>query len=362
MSAVSRYAYLHARVSVLTQRLFQEEGLRALIEGDASGDALLQRIGLDRHLLVDRGSPSSDISPPGKDTTDLEQRLVNLFLADVETLVRPLSGEPRNLLVYWVRRYELGNLKAIIRSRMAGQTSAWIRSELINVAPFAILPIEDLLETEDTTEMLRRLEATPYGDIARQARTVFEERHDLFVLDAVVDKHYYTGLIQRVQALPTVEQRHLRPLIGILIDRINLMWLLRYRFVYDLAPAHTYYLLVPNATQLTQLPSSQLLSLVQLDTPEEVIRNLSPALAEVIDKATTPSAVEDHLIHEINRQAQFVLRNTLFSVARAFAYLVLREHQLHQIHVILKGKQLRLSEELIRAAAQLSIASTVAQR
>jgi len=343
MSAVSKYAYLHARVSVLTQSLFQERELQPLIEGGSGADSLLQRIGL---------APQFSESPQkGKgDAALLEQRLTDLFLSDVETLARPISGGARDLLIYWVRRYELGNLKTIIRGRMVGRTPDWIRDKLINVAPFAILPLQALLETEDATEMLRRLEATPYGDIARQARAIFEERHDPFVLDAVVDKHYYTGLIQRTQALSAADQQYLRPLIEILIDRINLVWLLRYRFVYDLAPAHTYYLLVPNGTQLT---SGQLLSLVQLGTPEEVIRNLSPTLAEVVGDATTPSEVEDRLVREIDRQAQTVLKRTLFSVARAFAYLMVRERQLHQIHVILRGKQLKLSEGLIRAAAQL---------
>ncbi|CAK0747689.1 V/A-type H+/Na+-transporting ATPase subunit C [Gammaproteobacteria bacterium] len=361
MSAVSRYAYLHARVSVLTQYLFQEEALQALIEGSSSGDTLLQRIGLANPLLEEVASPSSNPFPQGGKGYGaiLEQRLIDLFLADVETLVRPIGGAARDLLIYWVRRYELGNLKAIIRGKMVGQTQAWIRDELINVSPFATLPVEDLLQTEDATEMLRRLEATPYKDIARQARAIFEERNELFALDAVVDKRYYSGLHQRVRVLPATDQQHLCPLIGILLDRINLIWLLRYRFVYDLAPAHTYYLLIPTGAYLS---SNQLLALVQLGTPEEVIRNIPPALAAIVGESTVPTEVEDLLVREIRRRAEIVLKRTTFSVARAFAYLVMREHQLYQIHAVLKGKQLGLGEGLIRSAAQLGPAIGVIQK
>jgi V/A-type H+-transporting ATPase subunit C len=344
MSVVSRYAYLGTRVAVLTERLFQEEALQALIESGTGGDALLNQVGLVGYTLEESQDPAL-----------LEQRLLNLFLNDTQILVRPLVGRARDLLVYWVRRYELGNLKAIIRGRAAGRPPAWIREELLDVGAFATLPVEDLLQTEDAAEMLRRLEATPYGDIARQARTIFEERHELFVLDAVVDKRYYAGLNNQVATLPRADQQPLRRLVGVIIDRINLVWLLRYRFVYDLAPAHAYYLLIPAGARLA---SGQLLALVQRGSPEEVIRHLPPALAAVVGEVTTLAEVEDLLLRETDRIAWIVLRESLFSFARIFAYLVVRERQLHQIHAIIKGKQLRLDAGLIRTAARTAPLST----
>ena len=35
-----------------------------------------------------------------------------------------------------------------------------------------------------------------------------------------------------------------------MVDRVNLVWLLRYRFAYNLSPAQAYYLLIPASHRL----------------------------------------------------------------------------------------------------------------
>ena len=352
MSAAAKYAYLHGRVSVLASRLFPEGTFRALAEDNADNHALLQHMGLERFLPDEEGG----VAESSAQGPALEQELIHQLLADVKVLVRPTGGAARDLLVHWVRRYELGNLKTIVRGRMLGRTPAWIRDELLDVGPFSTLPVEDLLQSEDAPEMLRRLEQTPYSEIARQARIAFEARNELFTLDAIIDKHYYVGLNARARTLPASDQQYLQSLLGAIVDRVNLLWLLRYRFVYNLAPAHAYYLLVPAGAHLV---GDVLRALVQMGSVEEVIRTLPAALLPVVDGVTTVPEVEDRMACEVARRAWAVLNRATFSVARAFAYLVLREYQLRRMHVILRGKQLRLGKELIAETAWLGCPRSV---
>ncbi len=327
MSAAAQYAYLHARVSALASGLSQEGDFHTLLEDTLDEPTILARIGLN--------------VAPG---ITLEQTLFNRLLADVQILVRPTSGGARDLLIHWVRRHELSNLKAMIRGRLIGRTSAEIREELIDLGPFSVLPVAELLQSEDVLEMLRRLETTPYGEVARQARAAFEARNEWLAVDAAIDRHYYAGLSSRARALSASDQQYLRPLLGAILDRINLLWLLRYRFVYQLAPAHTYYLLVPAGGHLTGDP---LRALVGMGSMEEVIRALPAPLYSIVEGAVTLTEVEDRMVCELVRRAETVLNRAVFSVARAFAYLVLRTYQLQRIHILLRGKQLRLSKTLI---------------
>lgn len=340
MSHAARYAYLHARVSVLANRLLWHGRIDALIDAQAGSELTFQRVGLPRRPLEE------DL-----DRFAIEQSLLDLLLADVAVLARPLTGAAHDLLVYWARRHELGNLKAIIRGRAAGRPPAWIREELLDVGPFATLPVEELLQTEDAAEMLRRLEATPYADLARRARAVFEQRHEVFALDAEVDKRYYAGLLKRVNALPVADQQQLRRLVGAIIDRNNLVWLLRYRFAYGLAPAHTYYLL---NTGGAYLGGRQLRELVQYADADEVLRNLPAHLRAALGGAVSTAEVEDAMDREVERVAWTIIRRATFVVARAFAYLVERERQLRQVHVVLRGRQLGLGDRSIRIAAGLA--------
>ncbi|MBI5041725.1 MAG: V-type ATPase subunit [Gammaproteobacteria bacterium] len=333
--ATASYAYLHARVSVLAEQLLPTAVLERLIVCPPEQEIdLLERSGLS--LSSAHGSD---------DPAALEQKLTDAFVADFIILARALSGVQRELLVYWARRYELSNLKAIIRGKISEQPAEKIREQLLDIGAFATLPVDDLLRTDDVAELLRMLEMTPYADIARQARRIYEEQQDQFALDAAVDRRYLAGINKRVTALAADDRRILRPLIGAILDRFNLVWLLRYRFAYNLTPAETYYLLIPGGYHLR---GPELQALAQLGSFEDVMSNLPTALARELERASCTNTVDRLLELQIGSIAESILRHTAFNLARACAYLLLRELDLARIHAVLRGKRLQMKPETIR--------------
>lgn len=341
-SAAARFAYLHGRVSVLSEQLLSGDSLQRLI--DCSREE-------EKHYLEQAGlgylaEASTD------DSAQLEQALITDLIGDAETLSHALNGTARDLLVYWVRRFELSNLKAIIRGKMTAQPVDTIRDQLISLGQFATLPIEDLLRTDDVAELLRRLEETPYIDIARQARRVYEEQQQLFALDAAIDRRYLAGVSKRAKSVGPSGGEALRTLIGVSTDRINLSWLLRYRFAYHLSPAESYYLLVPAGYRLS---TTLLRELAQLGSIEEVVSHCPPAVRQLIDGLATATDIDRALEQEIMRIAALTLHHTIFNLARAFAYLVLRMRDLNQIYAILKGKRLSIEPALISEATGLAL-------
>jgi V/A-type H+-transporting ATPase subunit C len=132
-----------------------------------------------------------------------------------------------------------------------------------------------------------------------------------------------------------------------IIDRTNLLWLLRYRFAYALPPAETYYLLIPTGYRLT---GRDLLALSQLPTFEEVLQNLPEPFRRLLAPARNTTDVAVILEQEMARTAHSALRHAAFSLARVFAYLVLRETDLRRVRGILRGRHLQLSPDLIRRA------------
>ena len=104
----------------------------------------------------------------------VEQAELSRLLADLRLIIRPLTGSDRELLIHAIHLYELANLKTIIRGKLAGLARNEIEAELFDLGAFATLPMNELLQTEDAPEALRRLESTPYFGIARQARRTLE--------------------------------------------------------------------------------------------------------------------------------------------------------------------------------------------
>lgn len=337
MGAVARYAYLHSRVSALSDRLLGDADLEALIAvpGGQEGEILARK---DMQAMV-----------AGDARLSLEQRLIAVLVADFAVLARPLAGRPREFLLYWAYRFELSNLKTILRGKMTAQPVEAVRQELVD-APFARLPIDELLRTEDVTELLRRLEGTPFHDIAREARRIYEERHELFALDTAVDRRYFAGLSKQARAAEGREGEALKMLVGDIVDRLNLLWLLRYRFAYRLPPAETYYLLIPATFRLS---GRTLADLAQLTSLQEVLARLPEPYGALLAGSRDVPEVTRRLERYAWARADRVLRYSAFNLARVFAYLVLRERDLRRVRAVLKGKQLRMPAEAVRTAAAL---------
>ncbi len=336
---MTHYAYLNARVSILADSLLTETRLTALLNqplgqqhtGNPTLDELLNNNTVEQNLI--------------------EQAWLMRMLADFQVLVRPLSGADRDLLMYWFHKCDIANLKAIVRGKIAGLDAVAISEQLLELGPLSALPIEQLLRTEDIGELLRRLEKSPYGNIARQARRVFEKEHQLYSLDAAIDRHYLLGFLHKIRALDTKQRQHLLPLVSIFMDRFNLLWLLRYRFAYNLSAAETYYLLIPTPYQFN---SSRLQSLVELNSLADVLAHLPEPLYHLLADANNTYTVDQRLIMEIRRVADITLKLHSFTLAKVFAYVLLREMEMRRVMAIIKGKRLNLKHNAILEAAESS--------
>lgn len=340
------YAYLNARVAILAERLLSETHLAALLNQPPGTSQLSKKGALEGNLeeLLTNNQVEHHL---------IEQAWLMHMLDDFQVLVRPLSGAARELLMYWFHKCDIANLKTIVRGKIAGLDAEAISAQLLELGKLTTLPIEPLLRTEEISELLRRLENSPYGNIARQARRVFEKDHQLYSLDAAIDRHYLLGFVQRIRALDTLQRQHLLPLVSIFMDRFNLLWLLRYRFAYQLSAAETYYLLVPTPYRLNR---TRLQHLVELNSLPEVIAHLPEPLHSWLQDVDDVFNVDQRLITEIRQVAESTLKLHSFTLAKVFAYVLLREMEMRRIMAILKGKRLNLKKHLITSAAEYSSA------
>lgn len=334
----AEYAYLNARVSLLAGKLLDPGQINALI--DRSGDEITG--GAEQH-----GRATSLMHYIG----DLDQNNVTLLLKDLAVLIRPVSGEAGELLRYWAHRFELNNLKVIIRGKMAGQPQQVIEEQLLDMGLFTSLPLTELLQSDSAAELLRRLEQTPFAELARQARHLLEQGEALFALDAALDRRYFAGLSRRYGGIDSASGGFLRAIIGSIIDRVNLVWLLRYRFAYHLPPSQAYYLLIPASHRLS---TQQLQLLSQQPTFEDVLSNLAEPYASLLAGARNTTEVTLWLEKETWRVAAHALNHSVFNVARALAYLVLRERDLRRLRAIVRGHDMQMDAAMIRTALGLS--------
>jgi len=344
-------AYLDTRVSLYAGRLWRDGALDALVGAPdaAVADTLIQR-GLPQ-LAMGFVNPADR-----QDARSLEQRIIAQILDETRVILRPLSGSARSFLTFWTARFEISNVKTLLRSKMSDERPAAVLARLIPMGAFGRLDNQDLAHAEDVGELLRRLEAGPYAGIVRHARRAFEQSHDPFSLDAALDRAYYEGLTVRAQPLEETVGAPFRGLMAQLIDRINLVWLLRYRFNYKLPPAQVYYLLVGSHYSLT---GAQLQHLAAQDSLEAVLAALPSSWQMRLHGATDIPGVFARMEQAAAEQALRVLHSRAPAIARAFAYLILRERDLRAVRAVLRGRHLGLAAADIRQALQRTLAEVI---
>lgn len=333
MTAERAETYLNTRVAILRARLLPDAELEALIDRPLD-DSLKDRLGA---VLLD----------PELDTAAIERTLMHALLTDLAVILRPLTGASRSFFTFWARRFELFNLKALIRGKLRNLPEGEIERHLQDMPSFTVLDHENLLRTESVAELLRQIEAGPYGDIARQARQVLEEKQDTLAVEAAIDQRYYDGLVQRIRMLSQHDMEPLHALLGAQVDMLNLTWLVRYRFAYHLSPTETYYYLLHHGAQLGR---DTLLQLVELEQCDEVMSALPPALRQRLSGARNPLDVERRMEDLVRERARAAARFSLSVLTRAFAYLLLRECELNRLRAIVHGKRLGLSPGLVHSA------------
>jgi V/A-type H+-transporting ATPase subunit C len=339
--SVSREPYLNTRVSAMSERLLAPDQMAALCE--LSLHELAERYGLQRLLedAIDRRAKSRA----------MKQALVGTLLDELRILVRPMGAVESGLVLAWGRKYALFNLKTLLRGKLYELDQNEISVNLYDLPEHVRLPQQELFRAEGVLELLRKLEQGPYGLIARQGREVFEKKREPFALEAAIDQRYYADMVRRTLQLRDDGVAEINQLLGAMLDRVSLLWLLRFRFSYAFSPSETFYQLVPSVRLLHR---DRLLGLVNLETFAEILDALPEPLHSKLAGCDSLIEVQRRLGGHVTNEARRILSQGQSGVARALAYLILREHDLLALFSLAQGQLLGLPRELIEIAVELT--------
>jgi V/A-type H+/Na+-transporting ATPase subunit C len=337
MSSLRDQAYLKTRVGVFASRLFSARDIERY-----KGMSLTQ-LGEAFDLL-----PIFEESLEVQQKSRLvEQALLQRMMLELSVLLRPLSGRARGLLLYWPRKFELYNLKTLIRGKLNDLGMEEIRDNLHDLPENIRLPHEALLQAENVLEMLRQLEQGPYAMIARQARHVYEEKNEGFSLDAAIDRLYYSGMMRHINMASSNDRHGAQKLIGGMIDRQNILWLMRYRLVYRFSSSEAYYLLITTGGRIQR---ASLMELANLEGLETIIDHLPSHFREPLQGVENITQVRQRLDFIISSELQKLMRYSPDAVVSALSYLIVRDMDLRQLYAIIQGKLLQMDPQLIDAA------------
>lgn len=212
------YAFLNAKVRGQRSRVYEKERLAELVSRRTVS-------ALARDLYPDQRAT---------DYLAVERRLAADHVSHLAGLAAFVSGAPEKLLRWMLYRYQVENLKVLLRFVATGQRPDDWADYLLPVPAAPPIPAEDLLASESLATFVRRAQLMGFKDLCRElARTpALAERP--FTIEAAWDSAFYRELAARADRVGGRDRPYVLELVGHEIDTYAILFALRARLNYDI--------------------------------------------------------------------------------------------------------------------------------
>lgn len=335
MSRLADQAYLRTRLAIMSSKLLGGEKLQALTQLPL--EELAKSTGFD---LINDSNKITRLA-------SFERALMQAWLDELSTLLRPLEGLVRQLLIQWASRYELLNIKALVRGKIGMLANEEIERSLFELPGFLTFNHDKLINTDSVPELLRQLQKTRYRRLATQALRQYEERPDPFLLDATLDQQFYSDLISQAQRLGGHDRTETLNMIGRFVDRHNLVWSLRYRYNYGLQASEVLYLAIDGGRVLNR---STLQQIVQAETLSEALELLPGNLLRHGEMPKEIIKIEVAMYNDLVKYAEREMHRSPSPLTSVLAYLILRRDEINKLYAIVHARVHGLSDSILAEA------------
>jgi V/A-type H+-transporting ATPase subunit C len=282
------------------------------------------------------------------DGVDLVEMATRNRLAAVFTQILEFSeGHLRTMIAGYLGRWDVWNVKTILRGMSYGATQEEIFEDLVPAGSFSEAFLQELIALETIEEVLARLEGTIYHEAFQRLETDIEEMKGLAEYEDELAMLYYGNLQAAIP--PTTEPNKLfRLFVQKEIDILNLKTLLRL-WTEKVKPEREVFL--PGGLELAVADLKALLDvdLQRLDArlgAYSFYSDIREGLRDVEGRGVGQllRTLEKHHLKEASRYSHL----HPLSILPVLDYVVSLEREVENLRIIARGKEAGLPTNVIR--------------
>jgi V/A-type H+-transporting ATPase subunit C len=329
---VAGYAAVQARVRA---RYAERITSPALAEMARAADwktliGLLQTTVYARHLAA---VAEKDLTPR-RAVYQLEGRVSDSY--NMLLKWSPVHSLPVLLQLY--RRFEVDNLKAVLRGVATGAAWETVQFVLFPFGPRTVLPARKMAEAGDIPHAVETLRGTPYYATLAHALERYVSERSLFPLEVALDLDYWRALWAEVQRLPGADRSQAVRIIGSRMDRYNLFWAIRYKVYHRLAEEEIINYTLPFGYRVRDEDIRAIAA--GADIPP-VVERLYPGLGDVAGLLREPGGLpvlEIRLQRRVRELCVAVFTGAPFHIGIPLAFGLLSEMETQDLTVLIEAK------------------------
>lgn len=165
----------------------------------------------------------------------LEMAIKLAFFNNYEKLYHYYIGEYRQFFKALLLRYEVENIKYLIR-RVTNLTHFGASPKTLLIpSVYKTLSYDNLMKVKQLSALIEALSGTPYGGLLKPYADE-EPSKMLFHMEMVLDRYYFNVLRERMKQLQKTDRQLMLRLLGVNIDLLNIQWIYRGIHFFNISP------------------------------------------------------------------------------------------------------------------------------
>jgi len=336
------YPYTYVRTAVMKSLLFNKEDYDKMLKMSFNEIAkFMQESNYKKEIN------ESAIEHSGADLLEiaLNRNLSNSF----KKLIRISTGGLSYLIKEYTIRKDIDDIKTILRGKFTGTQDKFILDSITAAGTLSLEHLTSLLKLGSIEDILKNNKIMAF-DLLKESFNEYNEKKTLVGIENAFDKFYYKHLIKFSKYLPK-QGALFREFLMREVEILNILTLLRLKKT-RLDKEAIKKFIIPSGNK-----SSRLLSLADVDDIDELSRAMEKTeYKDVVKKGFEEYkekgsliTLETDLYKYLLKQAITLLHLHPLSVDVILGYMFAKDIEVRNLKIIVKGKQLSLSEEFIES-------------
>jgi len=289
---------------------------------------------------------------PRRAIIQVKSKLASSF----NSVIQMSPDQTRPLVKQLYRYFEVGNLKAILRS--IATVSSWnaemalwdrVREVLFPLGSSSVLPVQAMMESGSIGSAVDLLRGTPYEDVLSFAMKRYSAEQNLFPLEVALDLSYWRRLWAEAGKLTGQDHEQGVKIIGSLLDMNNLMWAFRYKVYHKLSEEELINYTLPFGHRVRD---EDLRAIAAGADIAAIVSRIYPSITDVNTLLERPQAglpkLEILLKRQLMKQCMSAFLGSPFHIGIPLAFLVLSDLEIQDLVVLIEAKSSYSSEEEYR--------------
>jgi len=333
----ARYAYGTARVHAMKVKLFPNETYSKLL--------VMALPEITRFIEESEYKAEVDELARTYSGIDLVEFATHLNLARTLTkLMEMTMGEPHDLIVEYLRRWDIWNIKTILRGKTYGASDEEIMRILVPSGELSREYLQTLVRKRSVEEVIAALKGTIYHDLIKD----IDYAQSPMKVEDELDKFYYARMVNFVSRIGG-SSLYLT-VIRMEIDVANLKTLFRLKNA-GISGSRILEYVIPRGLDVSDKEIEKM-----ADAPfDEFLALLSKyrywsAISDIVtDRMESLSKIELRLDKYLNEHVWKISTYHPLTVLPMLGYMLSKDAEVDNIQAIVRGKEAGLSQEIIKA-------------